>query len=342
MDKISVIVPVYQAEEFLDKCLDSVLGQSFRDLEVIAVDDGSTDRSWEILSRRSELDPRLQIVRQENRGQGAARNRGLEMANGEWMCFVDSDDAIHPRMLEMLLRAAKESGCGIAQCRMAEGAECPADFLRDRESGYSVLDMDEKTLEELFRAGRYPGWVACAKLIRRDIVLARPFREGRVYEDNEAVCHWLIASGSLADVPQDLYFYRTNPDSTTKSAFSLKKLDYLWALEHIMVFYGKIGFSALRENFLELYVQAVGSFYNGVKDELGLPRRARRLEKDARRFLREQEIRLSTGQREFLLDVMHPGLARVYWPLAGAVRTYKKEGLAGVAGKVKKMLNDKC
>lgn len=337
MDRISVIIPVYQAEEFLDACLDSVLGQSFRELEVIAVDDGSTDRSWEILTRRAGLDPQLRILRQENRGQGAARNRGVDTASGEWVCFVDSDDLVHPKMLESLYRAAVTSGCAIAQCRMAEGRDCPQDFLREQPDTYSLLPMDENTLERLHRDGRYPGWVACGKLIRRDIVRARPFQEGRVYEDNEAVCHWLVKAGSLADVPLALYFYRTNPDSTTKSAFSLKKLDYLWALEHIMAFYGSLGWESLEERFLELYVQAVGSFYSGVKNDLGLPRRAWRMERDSRRFLRENGIRLSTSQREFLLDIMHPGLAKIYWPAAGAVRTYRSEGLTGVAAKIRKM-----
>lgn len=339
--RISVIVPVYQAEEYLEGCLDSVLGQSFLDHEVIAVDDGSTDGSWAILSRRAEKDPRLRIVRQENRGQGAARNRGLELASGDWVCFVDSDDLIHPDMLAILYRAAADSGCGVVQCRMVEGAACPPDFLRAREGAYTLRVMDEKNLEDLLREGMYPGWVACAKLLRRDIVSARPFQEGRVYEDNEAVCHWLIAAGSLADVPQDLYFYRTNPDSTTKSAFSLKKLDYLWALEHIMAFYGGLGFLGLREKFLELYVQAVANCYCGVRNTLKLPKRARQVERDARRFLKEQGLRLSSGQREYMLDVMHPGRARVYWPVAGAVRTLRTEGLAGAARKALKMLNGK-
>lgn len=336
MAQISVIIPVYQAEEFLEECLDSVLGQTFQDLEVIAVDDGSTDRSGEILARRAQQDSRLRVVRQENGGQASARNHALDLAAGAWVCFVDSDDLIHPKMLEVLHRAAVTSGCPISQCRMVEGKECPEEFQQEQADTYSVLTMDENTLERMYRNARYPGWVACGKLIRREVVEVHRFQAGRVYEDNEAVCHWLHAAKTLADVPLALYFYRTNPNSTTKGAFSLKQLDYLWALEGIMAFYGGLGWMELRERFLELYVQATSSYVYAVKNELHLPGRARQVERDTKRFLRQQGIRLSTCQREFMLDAMHPGMAKVYWPVVGIARTYRSDGLAGCARKIRK------
>jgi len=336
MAQISVIIPVYQAEDFLEECLDSVLGQTFQDLEVIAVDDGSTDESSQILADRAKLDPRLKVLRQDNAGQAAARNKALAQSTAPWICFVDSDDRIHPQMLEILYHAVQSSGCPVSQCRMSEGTDCPEEFQQDALPTYSLLTMDEATLERMYRNARYPGWVACAKLIRRDLVEGYPFRQGRVYEDNEAVCHWLVAGKTMADIPQELYFYRTNPASTTKGPFTLKQLDYLWALESILAFYNSLGWLELRERFLELYVQASSSYVYAVRNELHLPDRARQVEQDTLRFLKRQGIHLSTCQKEFMLDAMHPHLSKVYWPVAGLARTYRSDGLSGCVRKVKR------
>ena len=110
MSLISVIVPVYNVENYLERCLDSILGQTFRDLEVILVDDGSEDRSGEICRSYARKDARIRYVRQENGGLGRARNRGIQMAEGEFILFVDSDDYIDRRMAEILLDNLTSSG----------------------------------------------------------------------------------------------------------------------------------------------------------------------------------------------------------------------------------------
>ena len=154
----------------------------------------------------------------------------MTQAKGAWICFVDSDDSIHPRMLELLHQAALESDASISMCEMLEAISLPEDFNRERDVVFETLTMDEETLIRLYDAEEYPAWVACAKLIRRELIEHYPFRQGRVYEDNEAVCRWVCEAQRLARTREKLYFYRGNPDSTTKAAFRLKRLDYLWAL----------------------------------------------------------------------------------------------------------------
>ena len=108
MCNVSVIIPVYNVERYLPACLDSVLGQTLRDLEVICVDDCSPDRCGEILDRYPEFDDRVQVIHlQENRRQGFARNRGMERATGKYLYFLDSDDAIEPETLEELYELAE-------------------------------------------------------------------------------------------------------------------------------------------------------------------------------------------------------------------------------------------
>lgn len=338
MPEISVIVPVYKAEAYLRSCVDSILSQTFSDFEVILVDDGSPDGSGAICEEYAAVDPRVSVIHQENRGQAAARNHALTRAKGQWLCFVDSDDVIHPQMLELLYWAAEESGAPVSMCQMLEAPELPEAFFQTCSGGYERLDMDEDTLVILHDTEEYPAWVACAKLIRRELVEHYPFREGRVYEDNEAVCHWLLEGKVLARMGHMLYFYRTNPDSTTKSSFSLKKLDYLWALESISRFYGSLGYARMRRRFLDRYVDAAVSCCNGARHMLGRPDVVRNIEKNVRRFLKQERVKLTKTQFESLLDAMHPGLIRVYWPVEGAVRTLKEAGLSGLVRKVKKQL----
>ena len=219
MCKISVIVPVYKAENYLRDCVDSILQQSFQDFEIILVNDGSPDNSGAICDELSAKESRIAVIHQTNQGQAAARNHALAQAKGEWICFVDSDDLIHPQMLQLLYEAVEESGAGISMCQMLEAVELPAQFERPVEKDYQVLTMDEQTLVKLHDQDAYPAWVGCAKLIRRELIEAYPFREGRVYEDNEAVCRWVCQAGTLAKYDHELYFYRTNPESTSATTF---------------------------------------------------------------------------------------------------------------------------
>lgn len=336
MPKISVIVPVYRAEAYLRSCIDSILSQTFSDLEILLVDDGSPDNSGVICDEYAAREPRISVIHQKNQGQAAARNHALAQAKGEWICFVDSDDLIHPQMLELLYNAAVTGGAPISMCEMLEAAELPADFSKPQDARFTVLTMDEKTLAALYDADAYPAWVACAKLIRRGFIENYPFREGRVYEDNEAVCRWVCGAGKLAKLDHALYFYRKNPESTTKSTFSLKKLDYLWALESILRFYSSVGFMQMRQRFLDRYVNAVVSSCNGVRYELNRPDVVKEIARSTRSFLREQKLALSQPQFEALLDVTHPKLIRAYWPIAGAVRTLREQGVTGAARKITK------
>ena len=114
MPEISVIVPVYKAEAYLHACVDSILSQTVSNFELILVDDGSPDGCGAICDDYAARDSRVRVIHQKNQGQAAARNHALAAAEGEWVCFVDSDDAVHPQMLECLRKAAAESGADMS------------------------------------------------------------------------------------------------------------------------------------------------------------------------------------------------------------------------------------
>lgn len=336
MAAISVIVPVYKAEAYLADCVESILAQTFTDFEIILVDDGSPDNCGKLCDEYASRYSNIVVLHQKNQGQAAARNHAMARAKGDWICFVDSDDLIHPQILEVLYRAAQESGAAISMCAMLEAVTLPEDFSQERACVFETFVMDERTLLSLHDADEYPGWVACAKLIRRDIVEHYPFREGRVYEDNEAVCRWICQAGLLTVTREKLYFYRGNPESTTKSKFNLKQLDYLWALESIIGFYGSLEFEELRQRFITRYIDAVYNCCNGVRYVLENPETVKQIEKNTRRFLCREHIKLTERQTALLLEVMHPKLVRIYWPISGAVTTLKQQGIAGLLDKIRK------
>ncbi|MDO5400303.1 MAG: glycosyltransferase family 2 protein [Eubacteriales bacterium] len=334
MTAVTVIVPVYRAEAYLGACIESILNQTFSDFALILVDDGSPDRCGEICEAYSQKDSRIRVLHQENQGQSAARNHALAVTDSPWVSFVDSDDLIHPRMLELLYRAAREGSAGVSMCRMLESPSLPDTFLEPKTGEFKVFHLDDETLSRMYREGTYPAWVSCGKLIRRELVQRRLFCPGRVYEDNEAVCRWL-AGEDLAQMDEELYFYRTNPESTTKSAFSMKKLDFLWALESITGFYGSMGFATTRDCFFDRWVRESAGFYRVVRWVEGNKRAARAMKRTFRRFLRSQGSGLTKPQLEEVLDAMHPRLIRLYWPMEGLCRTLRQEGLGGLVRKLR-------
>uniref|UniRef100_UPI002639B9A2 glycosyltransferase family 2 protein n=1 Tax=uncultured Acetatifactor sp. TaxID=1671927 RepID=UPI002639B9A2 len=131
--KISVIVPMYNAERYIGKCLESVVRQTYPELEILVIDDGSVDKGPGICRKLAERDGRIQVLRQENQGVSNARNTGLDRACGEYVFFLDSDDAIHPRLLEEMLGKAEGWGAQLAFCGYArmDGRELEESLKRD-------------------------------------------------------------------------------------------------------------------------------------------------------------------------------------------------------------------
>lgn len=336
MPRISIIVPVFRAEKYLHSCVDSILGQTFSDFEVFLVDDGSPDNCGAICEEYAQKDRRVRVIHQENRGQAAARNRALKEAAGEWVCFVDSDDLIHPQMVQRLYEAATAHDAGISMCAMLEAPSLPEHFYNAPGDVLEVLEMGEDTLVALYDREEYPAWVACAKLIRREYVEKYLFREGRIYEDNEAVCHWIVETPVLVRLPDALYFYRTNPESTTQRKFTEKKLDYLWALEQIIRFYGSVGYQKMKARFFERYALELINCGNAARYHLEKPELAKEIRSRGRRFASQQRLGFTLEQREQLLEAAYPKLMPMYWLLKGAICTLYQEGPAGLIRKIMK------
>lgn len=207
---ISVIVPIYNTEKYLRQCVDSILGQTYRELEVILVDDGSTDNSPEICEEYKRKDDRIRVIHKENGGQAGARNCGIDAADGDYISFVDSDDWIAEEMYQTMVNALAGSDANIACC------------------GTALVYMDGSTLSPPVESRTFQPQEALQDLLTADMLRCEVtnkifhkalfenirFPEGRIYEDQAVVFQLLGEAKAIIHTGQQGYYYRRRPESS--------------------------------------------------------------------------------------------------------------------------------
>ena len=217
---ISVIVPVYNVEEYLEECLESIRHQTFTDIEVILVNDGSIDGSRQICERYCEKDNRFKLINQENQGQSVARNRGVKESVGQFIMFVDSDDVINTNVLEVLLPYMK-TDVDMVECRMTRNKE---EFYLTKPSTIAFEGNSKEAILNCI-AIKEVKFCAFTKLYRREIVEKIPFLEGYIYEDVFTGINYLKHIRKIVVVDYIGYYYRVRPNSTMTKPFNEKDLD---------------------------------------------------------------------------------------------------------------------
>ena len=214
--KVSIIIPVYNVEKYVGKCLDSVLNQTLKEIEIICVNDGSTDNSSKILEEYAEKDKRIIIINKQNSGLGAARNTGMEYATGEYIGFLDSDDWVHTAMYEKLYKNGKFHGSDIVMCPMLIVNE-----INENLSDYSYYDLNcfsedfnncvfdhKKTKDFMFKIAVN----AYNKIYRTEFIkkINAKFPEGLIFEDNPFFYYTYLNASNLSIIRDFLYFHRIN------------------------------------------------------------------------------------------------------------------------------------
>lgn len=241
---ISVIVPVYRVEAYLDKCIRSIAEQTYTNLEILLVDDGSPDRSGEICDAWAEQDSRIRVIHKENGGAGLARNVALDQARGKFIGFVDSDDYIAPDMYRQLYTLLCQ-GADIAECGFVETAD--DDAVLDSEAGtfreYSPAQaMELHIRDQLFRQ------LIWNKLYRRETIGCARFPVGTKIDDEFFTYLPLSKAKKLASISGRLYAYRQQSGSIMHQPFSLNRLQGIQAKEQRLAY--------LRQNMPELVEEA--------------------------------------------------------------------------------------
>lgn len=232
--KISIIVPIYNTAKFLPACLDSILAQSFRDFEIIAVNDGSRDESAGILSDYSERYPDIiRIIEKENGGLSSARNAGIKAASGEYLAFIDSDDTISPDFLSELIKKAESDSLDIVSCDFYYRYDFGADIAAKASKG--IASSPER--EYLISAP-----MACIRLIKRELLAEKGFTENIYFEDLDRMPKLLLQSERIGRIDKNLYYYYQRRGSImNRKAFSERDLDIIRVLRGIYSDFDKAG-----------------------------------------------------------------------------------------------------
>ncbi|MGN0559353.1 MAG: glycosyltransferase family 2 protein [Acutalibacteraceae bacterium] len=235
---ISIIVPVFNVEKYLPRCIDSIVNQSYEQLEIILVDDGSPDRCPEICEEWAKKDTRIRVIHKQNGGQASARNRGLDIAKGDYVTFIDSDDYLHPDFISTLYKALTENN--------AEIAICSANFVDELDN---ILDEPQPELNGLY-TGRdmlvrhaqcswgYYVW-PWNKLYKREIFNTLRYQEGVKGEDDRLLHHLFWNVQRVFAIPDRLYFYvqHEGSDSAKSNSFKMRDMDVYDGIIERLQFY---------------------------------------------------------------------------------------------------------
>lgn len=218
---ISVVVPIYNVQEYLEKCIESILSQTYSSLEIILVDDGSTDQSGKICDDYKDRDTRIKVLHKENGGLSSARNAGIELATGEYIGFVDSDDYIDKAMYEVLLQKMVQYNADISICNRFYTEEDGRKFLRYKSDGNElVMDSEHAILEmNSFRSFDMAAW---DKLYKRKVFDEIRFPEGKLSEDYFIMYRLFELVDRICYTPEPYYYYMQRKGSISRG----KKINF--------------------------------------------------------------------------------------------------------------------
>lgn len=325
--QVSIVIPVYNVDPYLVECLDSVLSQTMRDIQIICIDDGSTDRSPEILDEYAAKDSRIIVLHKTNGGLSSARNAAYPLIRGKYTLFVDSDDYIESTLCEKTFVVAEREQADMTfflyqstpQTTAGAGYVPPFElFLRDHD----FSEMDFKTL--------LSHMMACMKLWNTSFLRDNriQFPEGICFED--IVAHWqaLLSKPRMAVVPEKLYWYRYNPLSISRNGNSMRMFDIIKSYDRIEEICRETPktLPCVLECFWEDKLSSLHYWYNVVSPTLQV--RMRELIKlsikdDEKTFLRENRQSLSPLARAFYCRLIEPSLynrlrygIRLFWNYA--------------------------
>jgi len=239
MDLVSIVIPVYNAKPYLDECLSSIVTQTFTNLEIVLVDDGSTDGSGQLCDEWLLKDKRIKVIHKNNEGAAAARNAGLAVAQGNYISFIDDDDWVHPDFLKTLYRFCEEKHCDIAQCGLIKVWSAD-DIINDQSNtGYkSVKVSGREMVKRLYEPEGWRNVVVWNKIYRKKVFSDLEFPTGKSHEDEFITwkLFWKTEHVMVTEAP--LYYYRQRNDSFMGEGFKPGKvIDKTEALEERALFF---------------------------------------------------------------------------------------------------------
>ena len=211
--KISVVVPVYKVEKYLDECMESLTSQTYKNLEIIMVDDGSPDRCGQMCDEWQKKDSRIQVIHQENMGLSGARNSGMKLMTGEYVAFLDSDDVMHPKMYEHLVAALEAEDADVAICGEVLFEEAPVEYECTQEYKVKAVENRLQLLQHFTDDWSITIIVVYNKIYKRELVDKLTYPVGTLQEDMYYQINAMLRANKAVWLDEKLYGYRQRPGS---------------------------------------------------------------------------------------------------------------------------------
>lgn len=253
LDLVSIIVPVYNVEKYLDRCINSILNQTYKYLDIVLVNDGSLDRSGYICNKYKEWDDRINVIHKCNGGLSETRNVGIIHAKGKYIVFIDSDDYVSPDYIEYLLGLLKFNNSQIAMCNYVKGKEWNYQFdnTKDEDNKQVNLPSDEMLSCLLYqRLGNSSAWT---KIFEKNLFNDISFPVNRIHEDIAIIYKVFSKAKRITYGEGRKYYYYQRYNSIVNSGFDSRKMDYIFftneCIEYMSINYPKIKKAAISRHF---------------------------------------------------------------------------------------------
>lgn len=259
---ISVLIPAYNAEKYIEHCLKSVCGQNYDNLEIIVINDGSTDRTGEIADKIAEKDDRIEVIHQENAGVATTRNRLIERSRGEYILQVDADDYISGNTVEILYNVLIKESANLAVGSYEMGYD--TDYTFPEKHVEPDIRTGDQKFEKLFDDDKFDFISPCEKLYERSLFTGLSYPEGKIHEDEYLVHYIMDRADKIVYIKTPLLYYTIKRDSITHSSFSLNRLDCVPALLDRNAFFEKKGNLYLLKLCYMDFLKRFQYFYYGI------------------------------------------------------------------------------
>jgi glycosyltransferase involved in cell wall biosynthesis len=264
-DKISIVVPIYNVELYLNKCIESLINQSYKNIEIVLVDDGSPDKCPEICDTWKKKDERIKVIHKKNGGLSDARNFGISNSTGKYICFVDSDDYVNKDYIKKLYTAIIQNNVNISQCGI--------NYVNDsnqllEQKGYDIdcLLNGENVIMDYYGSHYIENVVVWNKMYKKSLFKSIIFPVGKIHEDEFTTYKLIYNEEKIAITKDCLYNYRQTNNSIMRSTFNMKKLDKLDALKERLKYYANVNANTiLIEKATLHYIYSIREIYYTLK-----------------------------------------------------------------------------
>ena len=326
--KISIIIPVYNIESYLRDCLNSVLAQTFKDFDVVLIDDGSTDGSGAICDEYADTDDRITVIHQTNKGLALARNIGLDWmfqnSKSQWVCFVDSDDQLHPQALSIMYKLASESDHKLISCRYSRDVKS-LDTVYCSEILPTKLESPEDYYCD-YKEKRRTETVVWAKLFERSLFETMRFPEVRAHEDAFVTYKILFSQQKILCVDLALYYHSSNPNGIIRSEWSPRRMAAFDALSERIDFFDKKGFLKAKEKAVITYGDTLSQYIKNVTVRKKYPKEKKKMQKMLKEHISKYKKNVSNKTRHKWLYAVYVGNRKLEKLLTNPGSTIRRFG----------------